>query len=181
MNIILTKNRLFWYILSWFDLAVTLWWPWGNTPMKTNPVTMSPYTVLTLAVESVGGRAGHNGPNMASCLLFSPILQHQTGVTYLTKGNLVGFHPSNPYVSPPPTTSWELLGVFLFCGLGWFSTMGCRHLKWTEFWPKYQKYKKLMHFELIWPWCDLEMTLLWPWGNNLMKTNPVPMSSCVVS
>ena len=82
--------------------------PWGNTPMKINPVTMSPYTVLTLAVESVGGSAGHNGPNMAICLLFSPILQHQTGVTYLTKGNLVGFHPSSPYVSPPPH---DLLGA----------------------------------------------------------------------
>ena len=92
--------------------------------MKTNPVTMSPYTVLTLAVESVSGSAGHNGPNMAICLLFSPIIQHLTGVTYLTKGNLVGFHPSNPYAPPPPMTSWELLGVFLCCGLGWFQPWG---------------------------------------------------------
>ena len=93
--------------------------------MKTNPVTITPYTVLTLAVESVGGSAGHNGPHMAICLLFSPILQHQTGVTgmtYLTKGNLLVFYPSNPYV--PPMTSWDLLGVFLCCGLGWFQPWG---------------------------------------------------------
>ena len=94
--------------------------------MKTNPVKMSPYTVLTLAVESVGESAGNNGPNMAICLLSSPILQHQTGVTYLTKGNLMGFYLSNPYVPPPPPpmNSWDLLGVFLCCGLGWFQPWG---------------------------------------------------------
>ena len=27
---------------------------------------------------------------------------------------------------------------------------------------------------LIWPWCDIEMTLPWPWGNSSMKLNPNP-------
>ena len=92
--------------------------------MKTNPVTMSPY-VLMLAVESVGASAGHNGPNMAICLLFSPILQHQTGVTCLTKGNLMGFYPSNPYVPPCHDLFGSAWCIFvLCCGLGWFQPWG---------------------------------------------------------
>ena len=36
------------------------------------------------------------------------------------------------------------------------------------------QYSILNRFELIWPWCDLEMTLPWSWDNSHMKhsTNP---------
>ena len=34
----INKNWLFSPILSWFYFAVTLSWPWGDTPVKPNPI-----------------------------------------------------------------------------------------------------------------------------------------------
>ena len=39
---------------------------------------------------------------------------------------------------------------------------------------KLQKGAIFDRFELIWPCCDLEMTLPWPWGNSHMKPNLNP-------
>ena len=47
-------------------------------------------------------------------------------------------------------------------------------LKWAELKQTQQKKAIFSYFKLIWPFCDLAMTFLWPLGNTPVKPNPYP-------
>ena len=47
-------------------------------------------------------------------------------------------------------------------------------LKWAELKQTQQKYAIFSYFKLIWSFCDLFMTFLWPLGSTPVKPNPNP-------
>ena len=86
------------------------------------------------------------------------------------KGDLMGYYPFSPYINP--VTSWGLL--IYFQAVVYVSFNHHWHLKWVELKQNQQKWVILSYLNLIRPSCDLEMTLLWPWGNTPVKRNPKP-------
>ena len=144
---------------------MTLSWPLGSTPMKSNPKPC--HDVYYGWASSVLTGVLVIGPTMTIGLLFGPFLSYWRGVT------LRGFDGVLPHqpLYYPHNLSMGILCTSLF-GSRWVTTfvdMSSGH-NWSE------NYKNscFTQFELIWPCCDLDMTLPCPWGGTPMKHNPIP-------
>ena len=134
------KIDYFLAILSWFDLSVTLRWPFYDlwvTPLSSPTRPMSP-CVLALGF-------------IIMYLKYWSSVQTWQSLSYLFhvchmrkwwhKGDLMGYYPSNPYITPSPyinhVTSWGLL--VYFHAVVYVSFNHHWHLKWVELKQNQQK------------------------------------------
>ena len=106
-------------------------------------------------------------PNMTLYLLFGPFLSYEMGGDTRV---ILGVLPSNPHITL--ATSWDVFGVPTCWGLSGFQQSYTSQMYRIRAITTKTNY--FHTFWLIWPCCDLEMTLTWPWGNTFMKSYPSP-------
>ena len=144
---------------------MTLVWPWVISPMKYNPNPSHNMQLVVGPSSAVGVPA-----NVLSCV--RDAFFHVTWWTWITITRVRlqgGKYPQ----------WWIVTQIPLVCQGGLVGQVGGELLSRRWFWCNInlENLAKLANFGVfpqIWPWDDLEMTLVWPWVIPPMKYNPNP-------